>query len=196
MTQPGKELAAAAVTGELLPAAAAAVDGELIPAGDDPLGLYERSWECMVCGAVRLYDDILVAARPIAGLEDMFQPGSRGFARANVKYCRGRATCAAAATVQAPWPTPAPVLQAGLQVLLTAAGCRDRIWAARDERVGNDLARMVLQHLAAQPATTLEVLVAEHCAAAPDLMFDTVRRLVQLGAVEVTEPAIAIEAAA
>jgi hypothetical protein len=195
MTQPGKELTEGALAGELLPAAAAPLDGELLP-GDDPLGVHERSWGCMVCGAVRLYDDIHVAARPVRGMEEMFQPDSeRGFARSNVRYCRDRATCTVTATGATAWPAPAPVLEAGFEARLTDAGCRDRIWMARDERVGTDLARMVLQHLAANSATTLRALAAEHCAAAPDLMFGTVRRLVEIGAVEVTDSPFAVGSA-
>lgn len=184
------------LTGQLLPAPAAAVAGELIPAGDDPLGLYARDWQCMVCGAVRIYDDIHTAGRPIPGMEDMFRPvdgDPRGFARVNVRYCRDRGTCAAVATATTPWPPDAPVLQAGNEVRLSAAGALDRIWTVRDERVGTDVARIVLQHLRARSATLRE-LVDAHSSQAPDLMFDTVRRLVQIGAVDVGDPAI--EAAA
>ncbi len=158
--------------------------GQVIPAAaDDQLGLYEKTWTCMVCGAARMFDDVHVAYRPILGLESWFFPDRPSEStRANVRFCWDRSTCAVAARSTAPWPEPMPLLQADNQLQLTLPGLRDKIWDRRDERVESDLARTVLTHLRDEPAT-VEALVATYSAAAPEVLFDTVRRLIQLAAV-------------
>jgi hypothetical protein len=169
---------------ETEPVRPAALAGRVVPAGDDPLGLYAEDWSCMVCGALRLYDDIHVAHRPVRGFEEWFNP-PEGVPRAvtNVRYCQDRATCAAAAHGGTAWPDAVPVLQAGQTVRVSAAGIRDRIWDARDERVDSDLARALLAHVRDEPAT-MQDLAAAHDHPV-DVVFDTARRLIQVGAMQV-----------
>lgn len=148
----------------------------MVPLIDDPLGLYEKIWTCMVCNVDRLFDDISVVHRPVAGLEDRF-PG----AHANVAYCNDRSTCMAAAHRIPVCPPAAVVLQAGDRVRLTAAALADRTWETDDGLSGT--AAWILT-LLRDEAASLADLAGRH-PNPPELIFDTVRDLVQRGIVEV-----------